>query len=96
MIFSVNKTIKNKETMILIFDFLVFSGQLRKSPDLSGLLLFVFALFSPKSLCFWIWVVGIYGGSEGDRTLYLLHAMEALSQVSYRPSVIMILIKTYK
>jgi hypothetical protein len=25
------------------------------------------------------------GGSEGDRTLYLLHAMEALSQMSYRP-----------
>ena len=63
-------------------NFLVFSGQLRKSPDFSGLLLFVFALFSPKSLCFWIWVACIYGGSEGDWTLYLLHIMEALSQVS--------------
>ncbi len=91
MIFSVNKTIKNKETMILIFDFPVFSGQLRKSPDFSGLLLLVFTLFSPKSLCFWTWVAGNYGGSEGDRTLYLLHAMEALSQVSYRPMRINIL-----
>ena len=25
------------------------------------------------------------GGSDEDRTRYLLHAMEALSQVSYRP-----------
>ena len=28
----------------------------------------------------------IDGGPEGTRTLYLFHAMEALSQVSYRPS----------
>ena len=27
----------------------------------------------------------IYGGSDEDRTRYLLHAMEALSQVSYGP-----------
>ena len=26
------------------------------------------------------------GGSDEDRTRYLLHAMEALSQVSYRPA----------
>jgi hypothetical protein len=25
------------------------------------------------------------GGAEGDRTLYLLHAMQALSQMSYGP-----------
>ena len=30
-------------------------------------------------------VAGIYGGSDEDRTRYLLHAMEALSQVSYGP-----------
>ena len=30
-----------------------------------------------------------FGGSEGDRTLYLLHAMEALSQVSYRPVLVL-------
>ena len=30
-------------------------------------------------------VAGIYGGSDEDRTRYLLHAMEALFQVSYRP-----------
>ena len=30
-------------------------------------------------------VMGIYGGSDEDRTRYLLHAMEALSQVSYGP-----------
>ena len=27
-----------------------------------------------------------FGGSDEDRTRYLLHAMEALSQVSYGPS----------
>ena len=27
------------------------------------------------------------GGSDEDRTRYLLHAMEALSQVSYGPTV---------
>ena len=26
-----------------------------------------------------------FGGSEGNRTLYLLNANQALSQVSYRP-----------
>ena len=26
------------------------------------------------------------GGDEGDRTPYLLHAMQALSQVSYTPT----------
>ena len=26
-----------------------------------------------------------YGGAEGTRTLYLIHAMDALSQVSYNP-----------
>ena len=31
------------------------------------------------------WVECIYGGSDEDRTRYLLHAMEALSQVSYGP-----------
>ena len=31
----------------------------------------------------------LFGGSEGDRTLYLLHAMEALSQVSYRPVLVL-------
>ena len=30
-------------------------------------------------------VACIYGGSDEDRTRYLLHAMEALSQVSYGP-----------
>ena len=33
------------------------------------------------------WVECIYGGSDEDRTRYLLHAMEALSQVSYGPTV---------
>lgn len=28
---------------------------------------------------------GYFGGDEGDRTPYLLHAMQALSQVSYTP-----------
>ena len=28
---------------------------------------------------------GFFGGDEGDRTPYLLHAMQALSQVSYTP-----------
>ena len=28
-----------------------------------------------------------FGGSDEDRTRYLLHAMEALSQVSYGPTV---------
>ena len=27
-----------------------------------------------------------YGGAEGTRTLYLIHAMDALSQVSYNPA----------
>ena len=27
------------------------------------------------------------GGAEGNRTLYLLHAMQALSQMSYSPGV---------
>ena len=31
------------------------------------------------------WVECIYGGSDEDRTRYLLHAMEALFQVSYGP-----------
>ena len=30
---------------------------------------------------------GLFGGSDEDRTRYLLHAMEALSQVSYGPTV---------
>ena len=29
---------------------------------------------------------GTFGGDEGDRTPYLLHAMQALSQVSYTPT----------
>ena len=29
----------------------------------------------------------LFGGSDEDRTRYLLHAMEALSQVSYGPTV---------
>ncbi len=28
-----------------------------------------------------------FGGDEGDRTPYLLHAMQALSQVSYTPKL---------
>ncbi len=28
------------------------------------------------------------GGAEGDRTLDLLHAMEALSQLSYSPKIL--------
>ncbi len=28
-----------------------------------------------------------FGGAEGDRTLDLLHAMEALSQLSYSPKM---------
>ena len=31
--------------------------------------------------------IGLFGGSDEDRTRYLLHAMEALSQVSYGPTV---------
>ena len=31
---------------------------------------------------------GAFGGDEGDRTPYLLHAMQALSQVSYTPVVL--------
>ena len=27
-----------------------------------------------------------YGGAEGTRTLYLIHAMDALSRVSYNPA----------
>ena len=30
-------------------------------------------------------LIRLFGGSDEDRTRYLLHAMEALSQVSYRP-----------
>lgn len=30
---------------------------------------------------------GMSGGTGGTRTLYLFHAMEALSQLSYGPSV---------
>ena len=29
----------------------------------------------------------LYGGDEGDRTLYLLNAIQALSQMSYAPGV---------
>lgn len=29
--------------------------------------------------------LSFYGGAEGTRTLYLIHAMDALSQVSYNP-----------
>ena len=30
----------------------------------------------------------LFGGSEGNRTLYLLNANQALSQVSYRPMLL--------
>ena len=30
---------------------------------------------------------GVIGGAGGDRTLYLFNAIEALSQVSYSPTV---------
>jgi hypothetical protein len=30
-------------------------------------------------------ITGLSGGDEGDRTLYLLNAIQALSQVSYVP-----------
>ena len=41
-------------------------------------------------------VASISGGSDEDRTRYLLHAMEALSQVSYRPVSVIYLIKILK
>ena len=37
-----------------------------------------------------------FGGSDEDRTRYLLHAMEALSQVSYGPSAINYIYKKIK
>ena len=49
----------------------------RKNPDSTQ----DFSLFDP----IYYWVACIYGGSDEDRTRYLLHAMEALSQVSYGP-----------
>ena len=42
---------------------------------------------TPKPCFLGFGVAGIYGGSDEDRTRYLLHAMEALSQVSYGPTV---------
>ena len=39
------------------------------------------------------WGSGHFGGSDEDRTRYLLHAMEALSQVSYRPDCLNIIDK---
>ena len=47
-----------------------------------------FPVESASYLCYQNYLVaGIYGGSDEDRTRYLLHAMEALSQVSYGPTV---------
>ena len=57
-----------------------FRGSKRKAPISRGYLLSE-PLISEKVEC-------IYGGSDEDRTRYLLHAMEALSQVSYGPSAI--------
>ena len=36
-------------------------------------------------------VVSFFGGDEGDRTPYLLNAIQALSQVSYTPKTFVIL-----
>ena len=38
-----------------------------------------------KKIHFLKWTNILFGGPDRDRTGYLFHAMEALSQVSYRP-----------
>ena len=40
-------------------------------------------------------VSGLFGGDEGDRTPYLLNAIQALSQVSYTPEWLYIIITYY-